>query len=128
MPAKAANSRSGGGRTLLATILILVILLPLAYQAVSGVMALGAGPPQLFLQRPDPKHKKCVMGRDAREMRYHHWEHLRRVREEVVRFGKRGDEGLNKCMDCHTSRVEFCDKCHNAVSLSPDCFHCHYYP
>jgi hypothetical protein len=45
-----------------------------------------------------------------------------------VRHGKRGEVCLSKCGECHKSRERFCDRCHNAVSLTPDCFGCHYYP
>ncbi len=128
MPERAIDGRPGRGRALLATILILIILVPFGYYVVSSVIPPGAGHLEFSLQHPDSKNEKCVLGRDKEEMRYHHWEHLRRVREEVVRYGKRGDEGLNRCKDCHTSRKDFCDKCHNAVSLTPDCFGCHYYP
>jgi hypothetical protein len=61
-------------------------------------------------------------------MRIHHWEDLRRIRENVVRYGNRSEEGLARCKDCHTYRDRFCDRCHGAVSLTPDCFDCHYYP
>ena len=61
-------------------------------------------------------------------MRFHHWELLRLTREEVVRYGIRGDVGLNRCGECHTSRERFCDRCHEATSLHPDCWGCHYYP
>ena len=61
-------------------------------------------------------------------MRRHHWELLRGVREEIVRYGKRGEIGLDRCRECHTSRERFCNVCHDAVSLTPDCFDCHYYP
>ena len=77
-------------------------------------------------------------------VRRHHWEVLRGIREKVVRYGereyievdgkplevggKRLQLGLGSCKACHTSRKRFCDKCHHQVSLTPDCFGCHYYP
>jgi hypothetical protein len=117
-----------GGKTAVIAILIpiLVILSPLGYSLVSYVFAKGAGTPQPFLERPDAQYENCVKETDY--MRYHHWELLRGVREEIVRYGKRGELGLNKCRDCHTSRERFCDRCHDAVSMKPDCFGCHYYP
>jgi hypothetical protein len=107
-------------------ILLLVVLCPLGYSIVRGVLAKGPEPGQVFLERPDPKYEACV--RDTEYMRFHHWELLRSVREEVVRYGVRGEVGLSRCRDCHTSRERFCNQCHNAVSLTPDCFDCHYYP
>ena len=105
---------------------ILIILFPVGYSRVSYGLAEGADSALPYLERPDAKHENCV--RETVYMRYHHWELLRSIREEVVRFGKRGDVGLNKCMECHTNRERFCDVCHNAVSMTPDCFGCHYYP
>ena len=43
-------------------------------------------------------------------------------------YGKRGEVGLFMCKDYHTSREEFCNQCHNASSVYPDCYGCHYYP
>lgn len=105
---------------------VLILLLPIAYSLVSALFAQERVPSPAFLEMPDAKYENCV--RDTTYMRYHHWELLRAVREEVVRYGERGDVGLHKCMECHKSRERFCNRCHNAVSLYPDCFGCHYYP
>ena len=105
---------------------ILVILIPLGYSLVSPLFAQDADTDDVFLERPDPRHESCV--RETTYMRYHHWELLRQIREEVVRYGIRGEVGLYMCQDCHTSRERFCNQCHNAVSLYPDCYGCHYYP
>jgi len=61
-------------------------------------------------------------------MPYHHWTLLREVRNEVVRDGVRGEISLDRCRGCHPGRERFCNRCHEAVSLAPDCFGCHYYP
>lgn len=105
---------------------IVVILLPLGYSLVSPLFAREPDTADLFLERPDPQHESCV--RETTYMRYHHWELLRQIREEVVRYGIRRDVGLHMCKDCHTSRERFCNQCHNAVSMHPDCYGCHYYP
>jgi hypothetical protein len=34
----------------------------------------------------------------------------------------------NTCMDCHTSKQEFCDKCHDTLAVSPYCWDCHVPP
>lgn len=107
-------------------IIALVILAPLAYSVASSLFAQEAEVPAVFLEKPDPRHKDCV--RETTYMRYHHWELLRQIREEVVRYGQRGDVGLHKCKECHTSRERFCNQCHNEVSAYPDCYGCHYYP
>lgn len=126
MPEMATNNRPGNRLSLLSVILVLIILAPLAYSIVYRVVAPDTEPAEVFLERPDPQYKNCV--RETDYMRYHHWELLRGTREEVVRYGMRGETSLNKCRDCHTSRERFCNKCHDAVSLTPDCFGCHYYP
>jgi hypothetical protein len=111
---------------LIAVVPLLLIVLPLGFTIATHLFAQEPEIPEVFLEMPDPQHEECV--RDAAWMRYHHWELLRKTREEVVRYGKRGEAGLLKCMECHTSRERFCNRCHDAVSMSPDCYGCHYYP
>lgn len=115
---KAASSATG--RALIALILALVILMPVAYSVVARVAAGGAEGPE------EAKGTKCV--EPIEYMRFHHWELLRGLREKVVRDGDRGDVSLDGCWDCHTSKVGFCDRCHDAATVRPDCFDCHYYP
>ncbi len=122
MPDKAASSLAAGGRALLAVILMLVILAPVGYSVFARITAKGGEPPE----PPDPRYSECVA--DIQYMRFHHWELLRGLREEVVRFGTRGDISLDGCWNCHQSKVRFCDRCHKAASVFPDCFGCHYYP
>ena len=128
MPQKAANSRQGNGRVLLASIPVLIILLPLVWSVARGVISLGGEPSEPLLERPKSKSTSCMEGKDAQYMRYRHWEYLMELREEVVRHGNRTRGGLHTCAECHQSRTRFCDRCHDAVSLKPDCFDCHYYP
>jgi len=108
---------------------IVVLLVPLGFSLVSALIPREAGAGHAFLERPDPKYERCVEA--TTYMRYHHWELLTRVRDSVMRAGKRrviGVIGLNRCRECHTSRKNFCDHCHNTVNLYPPCFGCHYYP
>jgi len=126
MPEQAANNRTGRGEARIAVTLLLLILAPLGYSLIRRAIPENGASAGVFLERPDPKYQKCV--RETDFMRYHHWELLRGVREEVVRYGIRGDVLLSKCRECHTSRERFCNRCHDAVSLTPDCFECHYYP
>ena len=121
------NKISGRNKSLAAVVIpILILLIPLGYSVISHVFARDIENPQPLLERPDEKYENCV--KETKYMRYHHWELLRAVREEIVRYGIRGDIGLKKCRECHTSRERFCNRCHDAVSLTPDCFGCHYYP
>ena len=115
-----------GKKVNLVLIPVVIILLPLGYSVVSSQLAEPPSAEELFLEMPGPEHDACV--KETTWMRYHHWELLRQTREEVVRYGERGNPGLAKCMECHTSRERFCNKCHDAVSMTPDCYGCHYYP
>jgi len=126
MSLKPTDRPPGRGRALVTIVILLVILTPFAWSALTHIATPADNPADLFLEYPDSTHKACV--RDTDYMRYHHWELLRGIREEVVRYGIRGDIVLDKCRECHTSRERFCNKCHDAVSLIPDCFECHYYP
>ena len=114
-----------GRRNLWILIVILAIFVPFVYSAVSFAISDKEVPSEVFLERPDSIYTECV--KDTEYMRYHHWELLRAIREDVVRYGIRGDIGLKSCGTCHTSRERFCNRCHDAVSLKPDCFECHYY-
>ena len=105
---------------------IVLVLIPLAYSVVSPLFARDAQTVEVFLEMPDPQQESCV--RDTTYMRFHHWELLREARKAVVRYGIRGDVGLKRCGECHTSRERFCSRCHTAVSMTPDCWGCHYYP
>jgi len=120
---KTLNSKA----SIIAVILpVLIIIFPFVYSFFTHAFIQDNQDSQPFLEKPDAKFKNCVKETDF--MRQHHWEVLRAVREEVVRYGKRGDISLDKCKDCHTSRERFCKKCHSAVSMAPDCYGCHYYP
>jgi hypothetical protein len=126
MPLKTTHNKLVSGYRIMTATAILIILIPLGYSIMSSVISPGGGNQDIFLEMPDPKYTECV--KETEYMRYHHWELLRSIREEVVRYGIRGEINLNRCKECHTSRDRFCNRCHNAVSLSPDCFDCHYYP
>lgn len=83
------------------------------------------------------KGETCV--EDPKWMRANHMQVLNDWRNEVVRYnnrlyvsalnGKGYEMSLQKtCMECHTSKVEFCDACHNANSVNPYCWDCHVPP
>ena len=103
---------------------VVIILAPFAYSLVRPVVARGSAPGDVFIELPD--EGECV--RDTEYMRFHHMDLLRETREDVIRKGVRGEITLSGCRDCHTYRGQFCNKCHEAVTLSVDCFGCHYYP
>lgn len=117
---------------LIAGVPAVLILLPILLHAfgLAPTTTVQAGEP--FLEMPDQQYTECVkregMIDSTEDMRFHHWQLLGKIRVEVVRYGKRGDVGLKRCSECHTSRERFCDRCHEAASVKPDCWGCHYYP
>lgn len=104
---------------------VVIILLPFGYSIFSAVFA-GAPGPKPFLDRPDAQYESCV--RDTEYMRFHHWELLKELRDETIRNRKRMDITVADCRKCHDNRAGFCNRCHDAVNLKPDCWGCHYYP
>lgn len=116
----------------IAVLLGALILLPILWHAfgLAPTTRVEAGEP--FLELPDAKYTECVkragLVESTEDMRFHHWQLLRAVREEVVRSGRREDLGLKRCSECHESRQRFCERCHEAASVKPDCWGCHYYP
>lgn len=79
---------------------------------------------------------KCILPKA--EMAKDHMKILDQWRNSVVRDGQRvylNDEGKefdmslsNSCLECHTNKAEFCDKCHEYASVNPYCWDCHVDP
>ena len=106
--------------------------LPLWYNTTVGE---SVGRPQLEL--PDPQqHANCVA--PVEEMRASHMDLLNQWRNAVVRDGERVYTAFDgtqyemslsqTCMDCHSSKENFCDRCHNYVGVTPYCWDCHEAP
>ncbi len=80
--------------------------------------------------------QQCVESKEY--MKTEHMQILNEWRDTVVRDAKRiyvNNNGkkfnmslTNTCLDCHTEKAEFCDKCHNYASVSPYCWECHIDP
>ena len=93
-------------------------------------------PPDPKLTEKAKKAEKCV--EDTAYMRTEHMQILDDWRDTVTRDGQRlyvnksGKEYMaslsNTCVDCHSNKEEFCDKCHDYASVSPYCWDCHKYP
>ncbi|MDY6822518.1 MAG: sulfate reduction electron transfer complex DsrMKJOP subunit DsrJ [Thermodesulfobacteriota bacterium] len=77
--------------------------------------------------------EKCVESTEF--MKTEHMQILDLWRESVVRDAKRTyinsngkafDMSLtNTCLDCHSNKEKFCDRCHNYASVRPYCWDCH---
>ena len=90
--------------------------------------------------KPDIKiitpEKQCVA--ETAYMRTSHMDLVYSWRDRVVRnnerfynsfTGRKFAMSLTKtCMDCHSNKSEFCDRCHNYMGESPYCWDCHVAP
>jgi hypothetical protein len=79
---------------------------------------------------------ECILPKQ--KMRVQHMQILDEWREKVVRQGVREYQTptgktyqmslSNTCLGCHTNKEEFCDRCHNYVSVRTYCWDCHVDP
>lgn len=93
----------------------------------------AAPAPELKLTDKAKAAKVCVMDTDY--MRAEHMQLLDLWRHSVVRNAKRvfvntsGKEFnmslSNTCLDCHSNKADFCDRCHAYASVEPYCWDCH---
>ena len=93
----------------------------------------AAPAPELQLTDKAKAAKVCV--RSTEYMKAEHMQLLDVWREAVVRRGERiyvNPDGKefnmslsNTCLDCHSNKTEFCDRCHNYASVRPYCWDCH---
>ncbi|NOY68113.1 MAG: menaquinol oxidoreductase [Deltaproteobacteria bacterium] len=96
----------------------------------------AAPPPEPELSQKAKAAKTCV--EDTAYMRTEHMHLLNQWRNTAVRDGLReytGKDGKtyevslsNTCLDCHSNKEQFCDRCHNYASVTPYCWDCHTYP
>ena len=96
-------------------------------------MGTAAPAPEVVLTEKAKAAKQCVMPTDF--MKTEHMQLLDLWRLKVVRGlerefvnpeGKAFDMSLsNTCLDCHSNKAEFCDRCHNYASVRPYCWDCH---
>jgi len=89
--------------------------------------------PELVLTPKAKAAEVCV--RDTKFMTANHMQLLNEWRNAVVRDAERiyvNAEGKefnmslsNTCLDCHSNKAEFCDRCHQYASIEPYCWDCH---
>ncbi|MBU0520384.1 sulfate reduction electron transfer complex DsrMKJOP subunit DsrJ [bacterium] len=122
------------GKIVLGLIVFLVIMtFPMWYNFINGVVPFEDAVVQTA---NTPGKDKCVRAADY--MRTQHMDLLNEWRQEVVRNGDRYTEDAygnkiekslsNTCMDCHSNKEEFCDRCHNYMAVAPYCWDCHVLP
>ena len=112
-------------------IFMALFLSPFLYNLVTGAKAEAM--PEVVLTDKAKAAKQCVMPTEF--MRTEHMQLLDEWRLKVVRSGLRdftNAEGKsfsmslsNTCMDCHSNKADFCDRCHNYASVNPYCWDCH---
>lgn len=113
-------------------IFLIIVAFPLWYHFLfHGGKAAPA--PELELTDKAKAAKVCV--RSTQYMTAEHMQLLDVWRESVVRKAERiyvSPEGKeynmslsNTCLDCHSNKAEFCDRCHNYASIRPYCWDCH---
>lgn len=118
------NSRQLRARAVL--IAVIVLLFPFGYSVAAALFSSGPTPEDPFLALPENPEQGCI--RDLEYMRFRHMDLLTEMRDTGVRGGAAREVTFTGCTVCHTSREDFCTRCHQAVNLTPDCFECHYYP
>ena len=105
---------------------------PLWYNMM-GKVGKAAPAPELVLTEKAKAAGQCVMSKAF--MTAEHMQLLDKWRHNVVRNaqrefvnaeGKTFDMSLsNTCLDCHSNKAEFCDRCHNYASVNVYCWKCH---
>ena len=117
-----------GGKIITGLIVFLGLMtFPLWYNA-------GAAYKAPELEKPAAeKGKECV--EPTEWMQAEHMQLLDEWRDTVVRNAERiyvNAEGKefnmslsNTCLDCHSNKTEFCDRCHEYASIEPYCWDCH---
>ena len=93
----------------------------------------AAPAPEVVLTPKAKAAKVCVRPTDY--MQREHMQLLDHWRHQVVRNAERiyvNEKGQafnmslsNTCLDCHSNKAEFCDRCHDYASVRPYCWSCH---
>jgi hypothetical protein len=109
-------------------VFLAVVTSPMLYQLAKGGTP---EPPELKIS---PEYKTCIAPTEY--MRSLHMDLLNTWRDQAVRDGDRlyvASDGkvyeksiAATCLGkCHSSRTEFCDRCHEYVGEEPYCWECH---
>ncbi len=124
-----------GGKIIAGIVVFLIVAsVPFWYERGKAVP-----PPDLKLDTPAIerlKEKLCV--EPAPYMRANHMKLLGAWRESVVREGNRSYRATDgkvykisltgTCLECHSNKGQFCDRCHDYAGAKPACWNCHIIP
>jgi hypothetical protein len=115
-------------------VFLVAVTFPLWYSGGKSV-----SPPELKLDTPaiqQLKEKRCV--EPTPFMRASHMKLLDTLRDGVVRKGKRTYTAADgrvfqasltgTCLECHSNKKQFCDRCHDYSGSKPACWVCHIIP
>lgn len=99
----------------------------------------AVSPPDLRLDTPviqQLQDKRCVEATPF--MRSNHMKLLNTWRDSVVREGNRSYRATDgkvyhasltgTCLECHSNKGQFCDRCHDYAGSKPACWNCHIIP
>ena len=124
------NSKIYDKGKVMAGLVIFVVLMSFPFWYNLGK---AAPAPEVILTEKAKAAGECV--RSTEYMKAEHMQLLDVWRDTVTRDGKRiyvnakGNAyymSLSKtCLDCHSNKSEFCDRCHDYASVSPYCWDCH---
>jgi hypothetical protein len=111
-------------------VFLLVALVPLWYGNLTG--NIGFVP----IIKVGTDAERCV--ENTLYMKSKHMDLLNNWKESVVRDGIRIHKAVdgrlyNKsltgtCLGCHSSKAQFCDRCHDYAGVKPKCWDCHVVP
>ena len=112
---------------------LLIVFVAIVISPILLNLGKSAPAPEIILSETAEAAGECV--RDKEYMTAQHMQLLDVWRDSVVRDGNRmyiNAEGKsynmslsNTCLDCHSNKAEFCDRCHNYASVTPYCWDCH---
>ncbi len=106
-----------------------LITFPIWYNRAAGTTSAAPA-----LQKP-LKGDRCIY--PVEFMRASHMDVLTDWRDQVVRNGNRVVTVAGRtytmsltqtCLECHASKADFCDKCHDYAGVKPHCWDCHIDP
>jgi hypothetical protein len=112
-------------------IFVLLITFPIWYNKLGTVSAAPAQDPNLAFMAPMLEGYPLANGQvhpPADAMRAIHMDILQNIHAGVTGYDpqKDGKKPQMSCVSCHSSGQQFCDSCHNYVSVKPaNCTDCH---
>ena len=117
-------------KLIVASVIVFIVIVTFPFWYNRGK---AAPAPEVELTEKAKAAKVCV--RSTEYMKAEHMQLLDVWREAVAREGERiyvspdGQEYnmslSNTCLDCHSNKAEFCDRCHDYAAVRPYCWDCH---